>query len=308
MGLTDMARTHFNLPSLNALDAFESAARHRSFKRGASELNVSPSAVSHQVRALEADIGVALFERNNRGVELSRDGSALYAALAHGFGHIAQTVESLRRRSSTSDVNVMATTAMSHLWLTPRLGRFWRQHATVTVNQRVSDIPWTDEPHDLLVRYGDISADSGECDVLFEDHLIPMANPEFARANQIETLEELAQLPLIHLNAPDRQWTSWEDWFEKMGYAGPVPDGLTVNNYVIALQAAQDGMGVVLGWERMTAPLLKTGSLQSFTGFRCIAPRVFYIRRSPNAGPQATLLRDWLVQAARDEKLGNVTP
>lgn len=303
-----MARTHFNLPSLNALDAFEAAARHLSFKRGASELNVSPSAVSHQVRALEADLGVSLFERNNRGVKLSRDGSSLYTALEHGFGHIAQTTESLRRSSSSSDVQVMATTAMSHLWLTPRLGRFWRQHATVTVNQRVSDMPWTDEPYDLLVRYGDMAADSGDCHILFKDHLCPMTSIEFARANQIDTLEELAQLPLIHLNAPDRQWSSWKNWLGIMGYKGPVPDGLNVNNYVIALQAAQDGMGVVLGWKRMTAPLLRSGALQCFTGFKCIAPREFYIRKSSNAAPYATLLRDWLVQAARDEEIGSDIP
>lgn len=300
-----MARTHFNLPSLNALDAFEAAARHLSFKRGASELNVSPSAVSHQVRALEADLGVSLFQRNNRGVKLSRAGSALYAALEHGFGHIAQTTESLRRSSSSSDVQVMATTAMSHLWLTPRLGQFWRQHATVTVNQRVSDLPWTDEPYDLLVRYGDMTADRGDCRFLFKDHLRPMASAEFSDANQVKTLEELAQLPLIHLNAPDRQWTSWKGWLERMGYRGPVPDGLTVNNYVIALQAAQDSMGVVLGWERMTQPLLASGALQCFTSFKSIAPRDFYIRKSPNAASHATLLRNWLIQAARDEEIGN---
>ncbi|MEM7215433.1 MAG: LysR family transcriptional regulator [Pseudomonadota bacterium] len=297
-----MARTHFNLPPLSTLDAFDAAARHRSFKRGAAELNVSPSAVSHQIKALEADLGVSLFERTNRGVELNRDGAALYTALEHGFGHISQAVESLREQSSGRGVEVVATTAMSHLWLTPRLGKFWREHGSITVNQQVSDSPWSDERYDLLIRYGDVSADNGDCDILFKDHLRPLASPQFSEANRIERLEDLVKLPLIHLNAPDRQWTSWKDWLATMGYTGPVPDGLTVNNYVIALQAAQDGMGLVLGWERMTAPLLGSGSLKTFTNFRSVAPKLFYVRKSSRAGLQAEILRDWLVQTARSEE------
>lgn len=298
---TGMARTHFNLPSLSSLDAFEAAARHRSFKRASVELYVSPSAVSHQVRALETELGVTLFDRNRRGVDLNRDGAALYAALEHGFSHIADMVEQLRQRSAIPGVRVVATTAMSHLWLTPRLSRFWREHGSVTVNQEVNDLPWSEGYHDLLIRYGDMSADTGDCKLLFEDVLQPLVSPEFAAQHKISSLEDLARLPLIHLNAPDREWTSWKGWLAQMGYSGPVHKGMNVNNYVIALQAAQDGMGVVLGWERMTAPLLQRGVLTKFTHHQSDAPKVFYIRKSPIAGDQAQLLRDWLVSTAKKE-------
>ncbi|GAA6208764.1 LysR substrate-binding domain-containing protein [Cognatishimia sp. WU-CL00825] len=296
-----MARTHFNLPPLSALDAFEAAARHRSFKRGAAELNVSPSAVSHQVKALESELGITLFERTNRGVNLNRDGTLLYVALEHGFGHIADAIESLRKQSSKRGVQVIATTAMSHLWLTPRLGRFWREHAHVTVNQQVNDYPWTDERYDLLIRYGDMKSDGGECRLLFEDKLRPLTSPSFAQLNPVKDLADLARLPLIHLNALDRQWTRWKDWLAEMGYSGPVPDGLSVNNYIIALQAARDGMGVVLGWERLTTPLLNSGALQVLTDFCSPASKTFYVRQSPHAGKKAKLLRDWLVETAHNE-------
>ncbi|MEM9971991.1 MAG: LysR substrate-binding domain-containing protein [Pseudomonadota bacterium] len=296
-----MARKTYNLPPLGALDAFEVAARHRSFKRGASELNVSPSAVSHQIKALETELGLPLFDRNRRGVELNRDGAALFAALEHGFSHIGAAVEALRQRSTTRGVRVIATTAMSHLWLTPRLGRFWREHGTVTVNQEVSDLPWGGEPYDLLIRYADLNAEDGDCDLLFNDRLRPLASPDFARENAVSDLATLAHLPLIHLNAPDRQWTSWAEWLAALGHDIALPDGLTVNNYVIALQAAEDGMGVVLGWERMTAPLVDKGVLVPFTDFSIPAPRSFYVRKSPNALGAAALLRDWLVAEAQRE-------
>lgn len=296
-----MAKSHFNLPALSALDTFEAAARNRSFKRAAGELNVGPSAVSHQIKALEAELGVTLFERNRRGVDLNPDGVELLTALTNGFSQIADTVDKLRQRSVTRGVRVVATTAMSHLWLTPRLGRFWREHGNVIVNQQVMDTVQIDERYDLLIRYADMGQDKGDCDLLFEDKLRPLASPDFAETHPVQTLADLAALPLIHLNAPDRQWTSWKDWLAGMGYSGPVQDGLTVNNYVIALQAAQDGMGVVLGWERMTQALLASGSLSRFTDFCCDAPKTFYIRRAPGAGAAAGLLRDWLVAEARRE-------
>ncbi|MEL6640386.1 MAG: LysR substrate-binding domain-containing protein [Pseudomonadota bacterium] len=296
-----MARSHFKLPSLSALDTFEAAARHASFKRGAVELGVSPSAVSHQIKALEAALGVSLFDRNHRGVVLNREGEQLFAAITQGFSEIAIAVARLRQQAGQQNVRVSATTAMSHLWLTPRLGRFWREHATVTVNQEVSDVPWADDPTDLMIRYGDLASDRQDRYLLFSDTMRPLVSPAFANANPVNTLDQLAQLPLIHLNAPDRQWTSWVKWFAQLGYDGRLPEGLTVNNYIIALQAAQDGMGVVIGWERMTAPLLETGALVALGDWQCPAPKSFYIQAAPHAGPATGLLLDWLVQTARRE-------
>lgn len=293
-----MARTHYNLPSLGTLDAFEAAARNRSFKGAASELNVSPSAVSHQIRALEAELGLQLFDRNRRGVDLNREGERLFAALERGFSTMAEAVSDLRQRAQPRGVRVIATTAMSHLWLTPRLSRFWREHGAITVNQELSDLPWSELRHDLMIRYGDIAADPGDCTLLFPDTLLPLASRDFSDRHHADSLEALARLPLIHLNAPDREWTSWRDWLDQMGYDGPINEGTTVNNYVIALQAAQDGMGVVLGWERMTEPVLSRGLLEPFTAFSCPAPKVFYIRKAPGAGAQADILRDWLVSAS----------
>ncbi|MEM6694727.1 MAG: LysR substrate-binding domain-containing protein [Pseudomonadota bacterium] len=294
-----MARRHYRLPSLSALDAFEAAARQGSFKEGARELNVTASAVSHQIKALESELGVTLFDRGTRGVQLNRDGAALRAALEQGFGHIADAVARVRAQTGIEAVRIMATTAMSHLWLTPQLGRFWREHGTIQVNQHVTDSPWSETQHDLVIRYGDIGAESGDCQQLFGDVLRPLASPAFCRANPVAHLADLAQLPLIHLNAPDRHWTGWHDWLSRQGYSGPVRDGLSVNNYVIALQAAQDGMGVVLGWERMTRPLLSRGALRRLGQFQMPAPKMFYIVKTAGSGAKATLLRDWLVSAAR---------
>jgi DNA-binding transcriptional LysR family regulator len=94
------------------------------------------------------------------------------------------------------------------------------------------------------------------------------------------TLEELAALPLIHLDAPDKRWTTWASWFAELGYTGKLRRGIKVNNYMIALQAAQDDAGLVLGWHHLVSPLLQSGALISLNAFSIPAPTSFFLSQS----------------------------
>ena len=149
-----------------------------------------------------------------------------------------------------------------------------------------------------MIKYGQMSEDTGDCRLLFTDKIRPLASPSFAAANPARNLRDLANLPLIHLKSPENDWTAWHDWFALLGYDGPIPKGIAVNNYIIALQAAQDDMGVVLGWRGLTEPMVRSGALVPLTGHEIATPNDFYIKLNTDAPDRARKLRDWLVASA----------
>ncbi|MGB3146844.1 MAG: LysR substrate-binding domain-containing protein [Paracoccaceae bacterium] len=294
-----MARRHYNLPPLTTLAAFEAAARHLSFKEAAQELNVTAGAVSHQIKALEGEIGLALFDRLHRGVALTPQGEALFAALRGAFHDISRVLTEVRRSTDDKSVTICATSAVSSLWLTPRIGQFWRDHPDIAVNQIVSDRPMTDlAKADLFISYGAPRSPLSGAEVLFKDMLQPVCAPELANRIKGTALADLAQERLIHLDSTEASWTNWQHWFAALGYGGPVAKGLKVNNYMIALQAAQDGAGLVLGWQRLIDPLLKTGMLVALGPHTMAAPELFYIAQSDrdNANRAAATLKNWLLE------------
>jgi len=275
-----MARRHYKLPSLNTLAAFETSARNGSFKNAARELGVTPGAVSHQIKSLEEDLGVVLFNRQHRGVEITREGKKLFSVLQQSFMDISSTLNDIRNADKRPIVTISATTAFSSLWLTPRLTQFWKTSGDISVNQHVSDIqnPF-DETPDLRIVYGfrQKNNPSLSAEVLFRDELIPVCSPAFLEEHKDTSLETLATLPLIHLKAPDDRWTTWFSWFESMGYSDKISNTIEMNNYMIALQTASEDAGVVLGWKNLLAPMLNRGTLVPF-GDHCIpAPMDFYL-------------------------------
>ena len=291
-----MARKHYNLPPLTTLAAFESAARLGSFKRASEELNVTPSAVSHQIRSLEAEIGVSVFYRRHRGVDLTPDGNALFEILARGFGEISDVLRRLRATRQDAVVTVGSTTAVSSLWLTPRIGEFWREHPTIAVNQHVSDHDF-DRVFglDLQIRYGgdDLLRRGGA--LLFDDTLMPVCSPGYAAGMDAPELDALAGLHLIHMLAEDVNWTTWRTWFAMQGYHGDIRHSQSVNNYTIALQIARDGGGLVLGWRKLVQPLLDSGDLVALPRWEIEAPQSFYVLGDSEPAPQTRILRDWLI-------------
>lgn len=293
-----MSRRYYHLPPLTTLAAFETAARHLSFKAAAQELSVTPGAVSHQIKALEGELGLPLFRRKHRGVELTEEGESLYEALASSFAKVSQCLKSLRERNSGNRVTVGSTSAVATLWLSPALVRFWRSHPDVDVNQSIQDEQSLNTPEiDLYIRYGrgmDTQLTQTE---LFRDRLGPVSSPELAWKLQACEIAELAQQRLIHLETGNRNWTTWHDWFHLMGYEGPISSGIRVNNYAVALQAAQDGAGLALGWLHLIRPLLNTGHLVAAGRHTLPAPNRFYLVGRPDEQltEAARSLKDWIM-------------
>ncbi len=296
-----LARRHYNLPSLTALAAFEAAARNLSFKKAADELNVTPGAVSRQIKALEADVGQPLFQRIHRGVRLTAPGETLFATLNTSFRDIADTVRQLRAEDE-STVTIATTIAFASMWLMPRLGDFWRSHLDITVNHVISDN--AEELRlanaDLNLRYGDGNWPGEHAERLFGDCIFPVCAPAFAETVTTGEIPDLAALPLLQLEAQDPTWLDWTDWFRLCGEQIRPKRVRSFTSYVIVLQAAQDNQGVALGWERLVSPMIEQGRLVRLGDWQVTAPQSHYVtwpaKREPD--PATGALRDWLMAQA----------
>ncbi|WP_343559378.1 LysR family transcriptional regulator [Kiloniella sp. b19] len=294
-----MAKRPYDLPPLSALASFEAAARHVSFKEASRELNVTPAAVSHQVKALEAELGQLLFHRKQRGVVLTEAGALLFVSLQRGFEEMADGVQRLKRAAHDAPVVIQATSAVSSLWLTSRLARFWKDHPDIQVTQHVMDKVEASDGVDLLINYGEMPANSQNCFPLFGDRIIALASPAVAEKYSVRNLEDFENVPLIHLNDNLLNWTSWQEWAERLGYQGSYRRGTFVDNYIVALHAAQDDIGFILGWEKLTRQLRKTGALVQVLEVSIEAPHIYYIETRNSSSEKVSKLRDWLLAEAK---------
>jgi len=290
---------------MTALISFEAAARHRSFKLAAVEINVTPAAVSHQIKALEADLGCALFTRQHRGVELTEKGAFLLVALQRGFEIISASVAQLRNVPQSVDVTIRATTAVSALWLTPKLTAFWKSHPTISVAQIVNDVSLPGGPavgsaggrDDLSIGYMEPGSSEG-WNILFRDRILALGTPAFAHKYGIRAAQDLIRAPLVHLSGDENPWTGWADWFATLGLSAPAQRGFFVNNHMIALQTAEDDVGAVLAWEGLMQGVLRRGSLINLVPESIPSKTPFCLRVRPGLSGKARLFADWLIANA----------
>ena len=287
----------YDLPSSSALVCFEAAARNLSFKVAAGELNVTPAAVSHRIKALEAELGVVLFRRQHRGVELTETGAWLFVALQRGFEIISDAVREIRGPGDAEDVVVQATTAVSAFWLTPQIAAFWSERPEIVISQIVSDAGMPSGQADLAIHYGPMPEDETGCRVLFRDEIVAVAAPNFADIHQVATPADLCAIPLIHVDAAETGWTTWVDWLSAFGAGAPTGRRIAVNSHAIALQLARDGAGAVLGWTGLIGSLIERGELVPLLPARLPSPHPFHLRTHPRASSKARAFRDWLVGA-----------
>ncbi len=296
-----MVRRYYNLPSLNALAAFEAAARHLSLTKAAEELNVTPGAISKQIRMLEEEAGSPLLLRRHRAIDLTREGETMAAALREGFDRISSTFRQVKASGGQSGVTLGCTMAMAHLWLMPRMDAFWAQHQDIVVDHVISDHPGgLNRPDiDLRLRYGDGEFPDEHSAKLSDDLIFPVASPEFARSHPVRGIDDLVGLQLLSVEGIDWAWTTWADFMREVGGPERRLNIRRFNSYVIAVQAARSGQGVALGWASLVTPLIETGDLVRLTSAGMPAPCSYYVTWSARRplSAQATVLRDWLLSA-----------
>lgn len=294
-----MVRRHYSLPSLNALAAFEAAARHLSLTRAAVELNVTPGAVSKQVKTLEGELGRPLFVRLHRALQLTPEGETVFRILRETFERISSTLQSVSVQNSLRTVSIGTTMAFAQLWLMPRLGSFWNTHQDIVIDHMISDR--TQDMYrpdvDLRIRYGDGSWAEEDAAKLFDDSIVAVASPGFVSRHKIAAAKDISEMPLLSVEGVDWTWTGWADFLREIGAPHRKLNVRRFNSYVIALQAAQDGQGLALGWQSLVKPLLAKRKLVQVTPAQIAAPHSFHVTWSLKRplSPEAKILRDWLL-------------
>ncbi|HET8726313.1 MAG TPA: transcriptional regulator GcvA [Alphaproteobacteria bacterium] len=253
-----MDRTFANLP-LTALRAFEATGRHLSVKRAAAELNVTPGAVSQQIRLLEETLGRPLFRRSVRSIALTEAGAGYHAAVASAFGIVA---DATRRFAAAADrtLTVSTTPTFAMKWLLPRLARFNRRHPGLDIRIQASTAlaDFRSDGVDLGIRHGFGRYPGLHSDLLFSVDFFPVCSPGLLEGGGLETPADLARHTLLH-DATGLDWEAWLVAHEVEGVAAR--SGIVFSDGSMALQAAADGAGVALGRSRLVAHDLAEGRL-----------------------------------------------
>lgn len=254
-----MTGSRFRLPSLSALSAFESAARHCNFSRAAEEMNTSQPAVSRHISGLEASLGTRLFDRKRNRVALTADGRRLYHAVVAGFQEISRAVDELRGHPRRRMLTIACSYDVAHLWLMPRHDALQELVGSDTeIRVVASEYEYQsmiqDETVDLALTFLNPLPDDAEAVCIFEEEVFPVWAPQIAGPR--------SEAPLLHLNKRNFGWADWSDWFAFKGSELPRhPGDRRFSSYVYALEAAADGAGLALGWAGLVDRYLEQGRL-----------------------------------------------
>lgn len=316
------SRNSLRLPPLNALRAFEAAARHLSFSMAARELHVTPAAISHQVKGLEGDLGQRLFRRLKRGLELTRAGQALHPGLREGFQRLGAAIDELRTSNETGALSVSAATSFATRWLAPRLHRFVAAHPELDVrinaSMRLVDASSGElgpgdtvagspmEDADIVVRFGTGDYPGYRIDKLLSVAVTPMCSPRLLEGGHaLRDAADLKRQVLIHDNLLfDDGRSLWDAWFEAAGLPGTdTSHGLRFSHSMLALEAAADGIGVALGMPVLAGSDLASGRLIAPLALALPLKSAYYVVSVADADESSDVaaFRNWLLaEALRD--------
>ncbi|MEW6640591.1 MAG: LysR substrate-binding domain-containing protein [Pseudomonadota bacterium] len=258
------------LPPLNAIRAFEAAARHESFTAAASELCVTVTAISHQVRQLEATLGVKLFERSGRAVVLTQQGRAIFPLLRDGFDHLADAFAALRPPGGGDAVTVSTTRAFAERWLMPRLAAFHAAMPDIVVHIDATEDVATpgSDGIDLAVRYGRATRDERAA-VLFDDRYIAVAADSICAGDRPPAIDDFHARPLLAYKwkNPALDSPAWSSWLAGAGRNSRRDFRISwYSEEPLALHAAERGLGPLLCSDALVGDQLAAGTLRRIEG------------------------------------------
>jgi len=288
------------LPPLNALRAFEAAARHLSMKEAAAELSVTPGAISQLVRGLEQRLGTPLFRRGNRSLVLTEAGQNYFAPIRHAFRQIGEATRRLRAQPNASVLTVSAPPAFAAAWLVPRLGRFRTRHADIELNIATTRglANFAADGVDVAIRHGLGRYPGLRCDRIDSIAMVPVCSPRLFTSLRDRPRQpgDLLRLPLLH----DGERQDWALWFQAhdvadIGHAAS--SGISFGDQRLVCRAAASHQGGALVSETLARSELEQGRLvrvlevawpQEFS-YWLVCPR------ATAEQPKIVTFRDWLI-------------
>ncbi|RFC64168.1 LysR family transcriptional regulator [Fulvimarina endophytica] len=288
------------LPPLSRLRPFEAAIRHESFTAAAAELGLTQTAVTKQIAALEADLGVALFERRNRAVFPTEEGRAFGCVVGRALSEIAGEAARLRGARLPGGVVLHCQHCEAFYWLMPRLPRLHETHPEIELRLVTSLDPITraSEPFDIAIQTSGRPSGSARLAFTAGDEIFPVASPALAGAAPLPCpLPDLSRLPLLSHRVVPQDWLDWPDWFEAFGASLPAGSRLVMFDSVpLVLQAAIAGRGVALGWRRTVEGLIGEGKLVRLCAEALARPAEISVFRGLRGGShrQTDAVLSWL--------------
>jgi LysR family glycine cleavage system transcriptional activator len=307
---------------LNALRVFEAAARHLSFKEAANELSITQAAVSHQIKSLEDYLGVQLFKRAGRGVQLTEAARAALPRLRDGFDALAAAVETIHVRADETDLQITAPPVFTARWLMPRLADFQREESKIDVRvvasskmvdagaldsaSLVSSLDLRSDTSGVEIHLGAGDYPGYRADRLFGVSTVAVASPELVKGDPpIEEPADLARHTLLHDDAMDlvAQGHAWQKWLEVAGVAEKVDGtrGPHFSSNILSLEAASQKLGIALALRPLVDADLASGRLCA--PFKVeLKPRSAYYLVCPEViaeRPAVVAFRKWLLKQAQ---------
>jgi LysR family transcriptional regulator, glycine cleavage system transcriptional activator len=309
----------YRLPPLNALRVFEAAARHLSFKEAAAELSITQAAVSHQIKSLEEYLGVELFRRAGRGVQLTEAARACLPRLREGFDSLAAAVEMIRERAAETELLITAPPVFTARWLMPRLAAFAKREPKVELRvfasskmvdagaldspNLVSGLDLRDDASGVEIHLGSGHYPGYRADRLFGVTMTAVANPDLVKGDPpINEPADLARHTLLHDDAMElvAGGNAWRRWLENAGAAERVDasHGPRFSSNILSLEAASQKLGVALALKPLVDSDLKSGRLcapfesewKPQSAYYLVCPEVIADR------PAVAAFRGWLLE------------
>jgi LysR family glycine cleavage system transcriptional activator len=305
-----------SLPPLNSLRAFEAVGRHLSFSKAANELNVTPGAISQQVRGLEDFLEIKLFKRRNRSIVLTDSGQVFLPLLSDGFSRITEAVDSVRRSQGDEPLTITAAPSFTSKWLIPRLCKFQALHPEIDVRIDASSrlVDFVREDIDVGIRFGTGEIEGLDSNYLFSFDLIPVCSPDLKHEGRaLQELSDLRHHTLLHSQDTDFD-PSFPDWAMWLATAG-VDDvdasrGIFFSQGEMVIEAAIEGQGIALAASVMAAGAIESGRLVQPFETRLPVRLSFHLitTRQKSRSSKIGAFRQWILDESaylRDAETGH---
>ena len=305
------SQTHLRSRPISAgnLRAFEAVARHLNFRAASEEMALTQSAVSRQIQSLEEEVGVSLFLRHTRAVELTSAGAQLLLAVTHALPRIDGAVRQIRQIAGRKSVSLTTFASFASMWLIPRLEQFQRDNPEIDIRIDASDtaLDLDVADVDLALRYGPAANMPPDAVRLFGEQLTPVASPWLLKSSPpLKKPVDLAQFALIEAGDAHRthlEWLTWQRWFDEQQQSKLQPKRWLYFNYAYQMvQAALTGQGVVLARLPMVAESLANGDLiEPLPGLRMDSPHAYWLIIGPRSAQRAEIkaFSGWLMTQAK---------
>ena len=300
------SQTHLRTRPISAgyLRAFEAVARHLNFRAASEEMALTQSAVSRQIQALEEEVGVPLFLRHTRAVELTSAGAQLLLAVSNALPRLDGAVRQIRQSAGRRAVALTTFASFASMWLIPRLEQFQRDNPDIDIRIDASDqtLDLEISDVDLALRYGPTATMPAHAVRLFGEQLTPVASPWLLKGAALKKAADLANFALIEAgdaHATHLEWLTWRRWFDENGLSKLQPKRWLYFNYAYQMvQAALTGQGVVLARLPMVAEALANGDLvEPLPQQRMDSPMAYWLIVGPRSAqrPEIKAFCEWLM-------------